>query len=573
MLPRPKSQIMESAISAIRPHLRATALFSAALNLLFIAPTLYMLQIYDRVVTTRGLTTLLLLTLMLLVALLTLSLFERLRGRLLVRAGAAFDAVLAPRLLAATLNRPDLPQTRQALRESDLLRATLTGRGALALFDAPWIPLYIILGALLHPAIGLFSLAGVVLLVLLGWLSTRRLRSHVAGAKLAAEFCYAQQEELLAGIEAVRGLGMRAPLVARLERARGAMLAEQVAASLIGSGSGALGKFFRLALQSLALGLAAWLFIGGSVSAGAIFAASFLISRCLQPIDQLIAAAPSLFAARRQFTAIDALLASDETSKPRTLLPVPQGRIELDTLRLLDSATKRPIIDGISLTIAKGEVIALLGPSGAGKSTLLRLLAGAIAADSGTIRYDDAALSDWEPDRLGTGIGYLPQDSRLIAGTVAQNIARFSMDAGDDLIHRQLLHAAAMAGATALIKRLPGGFDYLLGNGGSGLSAGQRQRIALARALFASPAVLLLDEPNAHLDREGDAALFAAIAAAKQAGTSVIVACHKLGILPLVDRIVTLNDGKIEMEGPPDVVLKTMMPANVRPVAAQRQSR
>lgn len=561
---------MKRAVRAIRPHLVATAAFSAALNLLFLAPTLYMLQIYDRVVVSRGIMTLLLLTLLLIAALLALSLFELLRRRLMVRAAAAFDNVLASTLLPCILKGSETLRTRQILREFDQLRGTLTGNAMVALFDAPWIPLYIAVGALLHPLIGWFLFCGTVLLVIMGWLGARKLRPHVADAKLSAERCYQEQDDLLSAIETVRGLGMRASLANRLHKAREHMLSEQVAASLISSGSAASGKFVRLSLQSLALGIAAYLFIGGEVGPGVIFAASLLVSRCLQPIDQLIAAASSLFAAPQQFATIDDMLLSAEEVLPKLQLPMPTGKIDVEELTIYNTAMQRPLLKQISFTVAPGEVVALLGSSGAGKSTLLRAMAGAIPHHEGEIRFDGAVIGDWEPDRLATGIGYLPQDSRLIAGSVAENIARFTDEIADLETSQRILDAASKAGAVEMINRLSGGFGTMLGIGGTGISAGQRQQIALARALYGEPRILLLDEPNASLDREGDKALFAAIAAAKEAGASVIVACHKLGLMPLVDRLIVMQDGEVDLIGHPDEVLQKMLRQGVRAVVNDR---
>ena len=562
---------MKAALEATRRHFLAAAGFSALVNLLFVVPTIYMLQIYDRVVPTRGIQTLFFLTMVLLFALATLSLLDRIRTRLLVRASAGIDAIIAPRLLDSTLGRPDLPTARRALRDFDQMRSALTGPGLLALFDAPWTPIYILVCFLVHPLIGLLALAGGIVLPVIAWFNEKAVRSRLDRAEGAAAQSYTLQDHLLSSAESVRALGMRRAMVGRQLRERQSMLTLQTEANFSGGGYFVATKFVRLSLQSLALGLGAVLAIEGSISAGAIFAGSFLIARALQPIELLIGSWKPLVTAWSNYLELDEMFVGERQAFAPTALPPPRGKIDVEGITILNDRRDGAIVNNVSFSVAAGEVIAIVGPSGAGKSTLVRTLAGALPADRGAVRLDGASSTDWEPERLAQHIGYLPQDSVLFPGTIAENIARFGSELGGERgdIDDAVIAAADAVGAGELIRRLQGGFDHQLWAGGRGLSAGQAQRVALARAMFGDPAILILDEPNSHLDGEGDAALIKALADAKERGKTVLIVSHKLGVLPVVDRILVMRDGRAELFGPRDEVLAKIMPPAPRQVAKQ----
>ena len=570
MILSPQSSAMQAALKRAATHLKATALFSALVNLLYLAPTIYMLQVYDRVVPSRGQQTLLLITMVLLFALATLSLLDRVRTSLLVGAGVELDSALAQPVLDATLARPDLPEARSALRSFDNLRAVLSGTPIIALFDAPWTPIYVIVCFIMHPLIGAVALLGILILPFLAWRNERATRPQTDRARATANASYHLQEHMISSAGAIRALGMREAMVRRQARVREGMLAEQTEANFAGGGYFTITKFVRLALQSLALGLGAWLAIHGSISAGAIFAASFLIARALQPVEQLIGSAKMLGDALDDFRKLDALLLEVAAAPSPTTLPAPKGALAIEALSVLNARRDGVIVNNVSFAVAPGEVVAIVGPSGAGKSTLVRAIAGAALADRGMVRFDGAEASNWAPERLARHIGYLPQDAVLFAGTVAENISRFSGEIGHDgdAVDAEVVKAAEVVRATDLIKQLAGGFDYRLGPGGSGLSAGQAQRVALARALFGAPAVLILDEPNAHLDSEGDTALLEALAAAKARGASVLIVSHKLGVLPVVDKILVMRGGAAELYGPRDEVLAKIMPPQAPRVVA-----
>ncbi len=563
---------MRDALSRIMPHLKSTALFSALVNILYLAPTIYMLQIYDRVVTSRAETTLLLLTMVILFALATLTSLDRIRSRLLVRAGIEMDTALGQSVLDATIARPDLPESRTALRSFDNMRAALSGTAIIALFDAPWTPIYVLVCFIVHPWIGAVALLGIIILPVLAWRNEKITRPRLDRARLTANATYQLQEHLIAGSGAIRALGMREALVRRQVRVREGMLAEQTDANFAGGGYFTVTKFVRLALQSLGLGLGALLAIDGAITAGAIFAASFLIARALQPVEQLIGSAKMLGDAMDDYRTLDSLLGEVASAPEPTILPAPKGALNVEAVTVLNPRRDGIILNAVTFAASPGEVVAIIGPSGAGKSTLVKAIAGAMAVERGAIRFDGADLSNWAPERLAKHIGYLPQEPTLFAGSITDNIARFAGELGvdGDAVDAEAVKAAEAVRATELIKQLSGGFDYRLAPGGIGLSAGQAQRIALARAMYGSPAVLILDEPNAHLDSDGDTALLEAIAQAKARGATVLIVSHKLGVLPVVDKILLMRGGQVEMFGPRDQVLAKIMPQQPQVAGGKR---
>lgn len=564
---------LRSAFRKCRSHITGFAIFSGLLNLLFIVPMLYMLQVYDRVVPTRGGGTLLVLTTVLLGGLATLAALDWVRSRLLVRASLRLEHELAGPLLNAVLVRADRSMdavARQPMRDFDSLRQALTGPALLALCDAPWAPIYIIISTIIHPALGLLVLTGACSLAGMAWLNERDTGSGLRGATEAAHRAYASQEQVVAGAENVRALGMRAAIVHRHIRERAAMLALQTRASFRSAGYLSASKFLRLALQSLALGLGAWLAIDNKISAGAIFAASFLAGRALQPMEQLLAAWPSLVRAATASRKLSDLLHSTTPTPALTVLPQPSGKIQVDQVTVGRTAETR-VLTNVSVTFQPGEVVTIVGPSGAGKSTLMRVVAGALRPDAGLVRIDGARLADWDADRLGGFIGYLPQSVSLFAGTVRDNIARFAADEDSATIDAQVVHAAQSALAHEMILQLPNGYDTMLGWEGQGLSAGQAQRIALARALFRDPPVLLFDEPNAHLDSEGEAQLLLTINAAKARGATTAIIAHRLSVLSVSDKILVLRGGRVETFDDRDQLiarLQTQAPSgDVRPIS------
>lgn len=569
----PPTEIIAAALRACRRHFVAVAAFSALLNLLFLVPMLYMLQIYDRVIPTRGELTLFFLTLVLLFGLITLALLDFVRSRLLVRASIRLDRQLSGILLDTTLARRDKTfdaVARQAMREFDTLRQALTGPAIIALCDAPWSPIYILVCLLIHPLIGLLVLVGAVMLGFVAFRNQRATGEPLQRASEAAARAYASQEQVLAGAENVRALGMRQAMVRRHLAERHSMMTEQTYASFAASRYVTISKFLRLALQSLALGLGAWLAINNSISAGAVFAASFLAGRALQPIEQLLSTWRSVVQARTAYDKLNGLLGARESEIALTQLPPPKGRIDVKQLWVANAAGDGAILSNISFQLQPGEVIAVVGPSGAGKSTLLRMLAGAGRPDRGVIRIDHANMLDWDSEQLAPYIGYLPQDVSLFAGTVKENIARFQDGSGADAgeIDAKAVAASKFCRAHELILGLSNGYDSMLGWGGRGLSAGQAQRIGLARALYSDPPIVLLDEPNSHLDATGEGQLIETLVALRARKAGVIIVAHRLGVLAAVDKILVLRDGQVEAFGPRDEIIARVSGGAATPIEA-----
>jgi ATP-binding cassette subfamily C protein len=554
------NEAIRVALQTCRRHFTTAIVFSALVNLLFIVPMLYMLQVYERVVPTRGHTTLYMLTLVLLIGLVTMAALDTLRSRLLVRAGVRLDAQRARPILESTLGRPPQKGQRnplQAMREFDTLRQAMTGPAILAVLDAPWVPVYVLIAFLLSPWIGFLALIGAVVVVLLAMRNEQVTRSRLQDANQAAGLAYSDFESTVAAGDVVRALGMRDAMVNGHLAQRAQMMRLQTEASLASSGVTATSKFVRQFLQSLALGVGALLAIDGQISPGAIFASMFIVGRALAPIDQMVGNWRSIVQARGAWNTLNGLLDQTGPDIAMTQLPRPQGRIEVENLHVL-SDDGQPILQNISFAVKPGQVIAIVGPSGAGKSTLVRALAGALVPNHGVIRLDGADQRNWDPQRLAEHVGFMPQESALFRGTIKENIARFRNRMGEDpaQIDTDAIAAAQIAGAHELIQRLPGGYDQQLGVNGRGLSAGQMQRVALARALFRGPSILILDEPNSNLDADGDQELLQCLNMCKARGTTILLVAHRMSMMPVVDGLLIIQDGRVAAYGPKDDVLR-----------------
>ena len=549
---------MEAAFKECRRHLMSAAFFSALVNLLYLAPSLYMLQVYDRVVPTQGVLTLVYLTFIVAFALAVLAALEAVRSRLLVLAGMRLDRILSGDILGRLMAQSRPMNTAQAMREFDGLRAAISGPAALAFMDAPWTPIYVIVAFMIHPALGAMTIVAGIILFGLALLNERATKPALMKAQQANAAAYASQEGAAQNGEVVRSLGMRRAVIARHLEERSIGQSLQAQAQFKGGQFGAFTKFFRLFLQSAALGLGAYLAIKGEISSGSIIAASILLSRALQPVEQLVGGWTQVIQARGALNTLSELF---DKTKPididRTQLPTPMGAVELDRVVVRAPGRDELVLKAVSLKIAPGESLGIVGSSGAGKTTLARVIAGALAPDQGIVRMDGANYTDWDADALAEHIGYLPQDPSLMSGTVKDNISRFAAWRGMPVekIDQMAVDAATKAGVHDLILKLPKGYDTPLAPGGRGLSAGQAQRVALARALFGDPTLLILDEPNSALDAEGEASLLRSIQGAKARGATVLIVAHRTGILAGVDRLLVMRDGAIERLGPREEVL------------------
>lgn len=542
---------MRGAFAACRPHFQAAMAFSALISLLYLAPTIYMMQVYDRVVPTGGVVTLVWITLVLALALGALAALDNVRSKLMSAASLKLNEELSGRIMAQLVSTQRSAGTGQAMREFDTLRQTITGPAVTAMFDAPWTPVYFAVAFMIHPWLGVMIVVGSAVLITLAVLNERHSRANGKAAMRANAEAYQAQEALSGQAELIGVLGLRKAMVKRQQLARAEGLHTAAMAQRAGLTYSGLIKFTRMLMQSLALGLGAVLAINGMISSGTIIAASVLLSRALQPVEQLVGTWGQIQAARQALETLGKLLGEAGEAREYHPLPEPVGHVLLAGITMRNAKQDAFILRSVSLELSPGQVTGLVGHSGAGKSTLLRIAAGALVPHVGEIRIDGAHFADWEPDELASHIGYMPQTSTLLPGTIAENISRFAALRGEEreAIGEKVVEAAKLAGVHEMILRFPGGYDARVGEDGFGLSGGQLQRIALARALYGSPKLLVLDEPNAALDSEGERALLWAVNNAKARGAAVLVAAHQGAIMNIADRLVVMRNGAVEHQG------------------------
>lgn len=541
---------LRQAFRRLRPAFGALVGFSAASHLVGLAGPIFSLQVFDRVLNGRSLATLGLLLAITVFLLALQALLEGIRSRVLVRIGTQFDDEMAApvfrQLLSAGVVAPRNQAHANAIRDLDQIRDNLAGPSAIAFLDAPFIPIYLFACFLFHPLFGLLVLVSGVILAALAWLNEAKTRNLLRNAQ---EEALASNEMALAyhrQAEVISAMGMLPAMALHYRRRRDAVLGWQGGASDRSGAIAAQSRLVRALLPVLATALGAWLVLGGAITPGVLVAAAMIAARALMPIDMLVTSWRGLQGARLSWERLEALEAIVPSKEVGTRLPRPRGHIEVSRLVVAPPGTFRPGVRNVSFSLRSGQVLGVIGPSGSGKTTLVKALVGAIAPLGGEIRVDGALVQQYDPDVLGAALGYLPQDSQLFAGTIAQNIARFE-DAPDV---QAILSAARRARVHDLVTTLPQGYDTVIGDGGQGLSGGQRQRVALARALYGDPAILILDEPNAALDGDGENALLAAVAELKAAGTTIVIVTHKLPILALADVVLMLDAGEQRVIGP-----------------------
>lgn len=553
----PKREI-DSAILAYRRFFGYIALFSAVSNMLMLVPPLYMMQVYDRVLTSRNQMTLLMLTLIALGFYMLGGVLEWVRGQVMIRMSNGLDARLGHRLFDAAFSR-GLKQRdanpAQVLNDLATLRQFVTGQGLLALLDAPWLPLFIGISFLFHPWFGLLALGGAATLFGLGVWNEIATRAGMAEANQMSLASARYLNGTLQNAEVIRALGMLPALRQRWSGLQQRMIAAQAAASDSGGRINAMTRFVRVALQSLSLGLGALLVLDNQISAGLMIATSILLGRSLAPVELAIGSWKQLGNARSSYERLTALLKDFPPEPQRMDLPEPKGRLSVEQLTVLPPGAPKTVLNGIHFNLEPGEALAIIGPSASGKSSLARALVGIWPAMRGSVRLDGAELDQWSSEALGPHLGYLPQNIELFDGTIAENIARFGE--ADPL---KVVEAAQMAGIHEMVLRFPQGYDSPVGPGGVNLSGGQKQRVGLARALYGQPRLVVLDEPNAHLDDAGEAALLQAVQRLKAAGSTVILISHRQSVLPVVDYLLVLRDGLQQVFGPTGEVLKALRP-------------
>ena len=569
MAQQPKSEELRHVFKACRSYFATAALFSLAINLLYLAAPLYMLQVYDRVISSGSTTTLVMLTVALLMALGALAGLDTVRSRVLTRASVRLDRLLAGRVVAASVEKVGGQAVGgQPLRDFDTFRQFFTGSGIHAIFDLPWAPIYIGVIFLLHPILGFFAFGSAVLLVLMALINEWLVRGPSTEAGAAASRNYGFTEMSLRNAEVLRAMGMVSGLLQRWGRDRARMIERQVSASDRAATTQSIIKFLRMAMQSVILGVGAYLVINRMTTAGAMFAASILLGRALQPVEQTVAQWSALLSARAAFFRIRDLLLAGPPGERSLILPRPKGHLAVESVHYMAPGNARLLVRNASFRLEAGDALGIIGASGAGKSTLARLIVGVLRPNSGVVRLDGADVSIWPRESFGRYVGYLPQDIELFADTVAANISRFRQGADAEVIR-----AARMAGVHEMILQLPNGYETQVGEGGAALSGGYRQRIALARTVFDKPSLVVLDEPSSNLDAEGDQALTDCIVQLKEQGTTVLIISHRPATLATVDKILIMRDGAIDMFGArAEVIARLNPPSRVRAVPNSPQA-
>ncbi|AVQ04504.1 type I secretion system permease/ATPase [Caulobacter segnis] len=546
-----KPTILDKAVEVMKPAVITAMVFSFFINILALVSPLYMLQVYDRVLSSRSVSTLVVLTVLCVFLFLIYGMLEALRTQVLVRGGLKFDGVARDPIFKAVL---DSTLTRrgpggQAFRDMDQVREFATG-GLIAFCDAPWTPVFIIVSWMLHPYFGILAIISCFVIFGLAVMNDRATKNPLQMATMASIAAQNDAGSTLRNAEVMKAMGMWGGLQERWRGRRDEQIAWQAAASDSGGAVMSGIKVFRQIVQTLILGGGAYLAIEGKISPGAMIAGSILVGRALAPIEGAVGQWKVFLGARGAWDRLQGMLRDSKDTDDHMPLPDPRGVLSAEAASILPPGAQQPTMRQASFRIDAGTSVALVGPSAAGKSSLLRGIVGVWPCAAGVIRLDGYDIKQWDPERLGRHIGYLPQDIELFSGTVAQNIARFT-----EYESQEVIDAATLAGVHDMIQGLPMGYDTAIGEGGASLSGGQRQRLALARAVFRMPALLVLDEPNASLDQVGELALMEAMNRLKAAKRTVVFATHKVNLLAQADYIMVINQGVIADFGERDVML------------------
>ncbi|PIF04244.1 MAG: type I secretion system permease/ATPase [Arcobacter sp.] len=557
---KPDNNELRGAILQSKATFIMVGFFSFFINLLMLVPPLYMLQLYDRVVTSRSEDTLIMLTLIVVVLFITMSLLEIVRSKILIRVGNKLDSILSQRVfdsLFELANKRPGKATSMPLSDLTQVRQFMTGNGVFAFFDAPWMPIYIAVLFFFHPLFGYFAIfAGIVLLcfTIINEYSTKE--------KLGEANSLSRQSSIfvdsnLRNAEVVNALGMRNCIRDKWEEKYYGFLNAQNDASNKAGVWANVSKTSRMLFQSLILGIGAYLAINMEVTPGMMIAGSIIMGRALAPLDLLTNSWKGFSSARNSYARLNELLNEFPKDKEYMRLPDPKGEILLEQVVVVPPNAKQPSLQGISMQIDKGDVVGIIGPSAAGKSSLARVILGLWPLSQGKVRLDKADIYQWDKQELGRFVGYLPQDIELFEGTISQNIARFN-----EIDSEKVVEAAQKAGVHEMILRLPEGYDTMIGAGGVSLSGGQRQRIGFARALYDNPVLIVLDEPNSNLDDKGELALIKAVGELKEQGTTVVIITHRPSILQITNKLAVIKQGILEIYGETEEVMAKIAAAN-----------
>lgn len=567
MPPAPADNSLRHILAPLKPALAYAGGFSIFVNLMLLGPTLYLLQVYDRVLASRSEATLLMLSIGVTVALVAMAVVDAARARLLLETARRIDEILGRDVLrhvVRAISKPMASTGSVALRDVATLRTFCSGNNIIAMFDAPWLLIYVVVIFLFHPAMGTLALVGALLLITLAWTAERTNRAAIERYSEATRQAARFIDQGLRNADVLNGMGMTRDFADRWESMNGRTLDLMGESGARGSTLLASSKFLRQAIQSAMMGLGAWLVLDTSVTPGIMIAATILFGRAMAPVEALIGNWSALVNARAAWNRLGPLMPAALPGRAQTPLPDPVGRVQVENVSLAGLSPDQPLLRNIGFDLPAGKSLGILGPSGAGKSSLLKVTLGIWRAGAGAVRVDGADLDQWDADRLGQQLGYLPQDVELFPGTVAENIARFRPDSGEKVIE-----AARQAHAYEMILKLPYGFDTRIGEGAIQLSAGQAQRVGLARALFGKPCLVVLDEPNANLDAEGEQALVETLARLKHQGVTLIMVTHKPALVATLDYLLVLRDGRVDLMGPKDDVLARLTAPATTPPAVR----
>jgi len=562
----PKNEIFQ-ILQDFKSTFRTVGVFSAIINLLMLAPSIYMLQVYDRILTSQNEMTLLWITVLTLGAYAFMSILEFVRSFVVIRLGAQLDMRINKRVYTAAFEQ-NLKQgggnAGQALSDLTQIRQFLTGNGLFAFFDAPWFPVYLAIIFWFDAYLGLFATVAVVLMVILAYANEVVSKKPLAEANAISIVSGNMATNNLRNAEVIEAMGMLPNLMGRWFKLQARFLSLQGEASEKSGIVTAMSKFVRVSVQSLVLGLGALLVIKGHMTPGMMIAGSILLGRATAPIDQLIGVWKQWGSVKSAYGRLNELLANNPERPEPMDLPKPLGNVSVESVTAAPPGSSVAVIKGLTFALQPGDVLGVIGPSGSGKSTLARLLVGVWPSAVGKVRLDGADIFHWNKEKLGPSIGYLPQDIELFGGTIAENIARFGEPDSEKVIT-----AAKRAGVHDLILHFPLGYDTRIGDGGGGLSGGQKQRIGLARAMYDDPSILVLDEPNSNLDDVGEQALVVAVNDLRQRGKTIILITHRTSVLGVTTKLLFLRDGVAQAFGPRDEVLAAL---NQKSQQAQQQA-